>query len=119
MKANFLPMVIPDGWRVSSQGDDGAAYVHNGRRLSVIVSAATEMDGKKWLHVSCAHPDRLPSWETLKEIKDIWIGRNRQAIQVLPSEMKWISIHPFCLHLFCCLDEPEPLPDFTRGGDTL
>jgi hypothetical protein len=94
-------------------------YRNDGRRLSVIVSAAVELDGKKWLHLSVSSPHIIPSWETLKEVKNIWIGHHRQAIQVLPSQKKWINIDPNCLHLFCCLDEPDPVPDFTRGGDSL
>lgn len=116
---DFLPRVLPIGWRIAVKNDDGAAYMHEGLRLSVIVSAATEQDGKRWLHVSCAHPDRLPSWETLKDVKAIFVGRDRQAIQVLPSEKKYINIHRYCLHLFCCLDDADPVPDFTQGGETL
>ena len=116
---DFLPRVIPFGWRIAAKKDDGAAYVHDGLMLSVILSAAVEQDGKKWLHVSCAHPHKLPSWETLKEIKDLFIGRDRQAIQVLPSEKNYVNIHKFCLHLFCCLNDADPVPDFTHGGKTL
>lgn len=116
---DFLPRVLPVGWRLHQHRMDGAMYVHDGRRLSVIVSAAVELDEKKWLHVSVASPDKLPSWETLKLVKDIFVGRKRQAIQVLPSEEKYVNIHQNCLHLFCCLDEADPVPDFTHGGATI
>jgi len=119
MAYDFLPRILPTGWRVAEKRRDGAAYINDNRRLSVIVSATLQLDGKKWLHVSCAHPHRLPTWETLKDVKMIFIGRKRQALQVLPSEEKWISIHPYCLHLFCCLDKADPVPDFTQGGITL
>lgn len=116
---DFLPRVLPFGWRTLDRRLDGGAYLHEGRQLSVILSAAIEQDGKNWLHVSCAHPNRLPTWETLKEVKDLFIGRGRQAIQVLPSEKHYINIHPYCLHLFVCLDDADPVPDFTRQGETL
>jgi hypothetical protein len=116
---DFLPHVLPVGWRIDHLRLDGALYVHEGRRLSVIVSTATELDAKKWLHVSVASPDKLPSWETLKQVKDIFVGRKLQAIQVLPSEEKYVNQHPNCLHLFCCLDDADPVPDFTRGGTSI
>lgn len=117
--SDFLPVVLPVGWRMHHRRMDGALYVHEGRRLSVIVSAAEELDKKKWLHVSVASPNSLPSWETLKMVKEIFVGRKRQAIQVLPSDEKYVNIHKNCLHLFCCLDDADPVPDFTRGGETL
>jgi len=116
---DFLPRVLPAGWRQSGRKLDGASYMCDNRRLSVIVSASVELDEKKWLHVSCAHPHKLPSWETIKMVKDIFIGRKRQAIQVLPAEEKYININPNCLHLFSCLDDADPVPDFTRGGESL
>jgi hypothetical protein len=114
-----LPRVLPIGWRIASVNRDGFHCVNENKELSVISSVATELDGKIWQHLSCAHPDRLPSWETLKEVKTIFMGRDYQAIQVIPSEKKYINIHPYCLHLFRCLDEPDPVPDFTRGGNSL
>lgn len=83
----FLPIVLPSGYRKTSSSDDGASYEYRGLRgyHTVIVSAATE----------------------------------RQSIQVLPSEAKYINQHPFCLHLFTCLSDSDPIPDFTRGGSTL
>jgi len=119
MNHDFLPRVLPVGWRLAQRKVDGALYLCENRRLSVILSASMELDGKKWLHVSCAHPEKLPSWETLKTVKDIFVGRNRQAIQILPSEKRYININEYCLHLFCCLDDADPVPDFTRGGETL
>jgi hypothetical protein len=115
----YLPRVLPVGWRSKFVKHDVTAYKNEGKVLTVLISFATELDKKKWMHVSCSHPDRLPSWETLKEVKTLFVGRERQAVQVLPSEKKYINLHPYCLHLFCCLDEPDPVPDFTRGGDSL
>jgi hypothetical protein len=110
-----IPTVLPFGWRTVSRSFDNASFINDMLLLSVILSVSTENDGRSWLHVSCAHPDRLPSWETLKDVKTIFVGRDRQAVQVLPSEKNYVNVHPYCLHLFCCLEDEDPLPDFTRG----
>jgi hypothetical protein len=57
----------------------------------------------------------MPGYIELKEAKDLFIGPELEAYQVFPKALKHVSIHPNCLHLWCCLDNPI-LPDFTRGG---
>jgi hypothetical protein len=110
----LLPVVLPS-WLVQvDRRLDGAIY-QSRDGLACIVSAAIEDDGKAWLHVSISYKDRLPSWEKLREIKDIFVGKDRTALQVLPKESKYVNMHPYCLHLWCCLDG-DVVPDFTRGG---
>jgi hypothetical protein len=114
---SFLPRVLPADWRKEEVMDDGATYRRRDG-LFVIVSMDTELDSRHWLHVSCSHGDRLPSWEELAEVKTIFIGRDRCAYQVLPPAAKHVNFHRYALHLWFCLDAPPEgiLPDFTRGG---
>ena len=83
--------------------------------MSVIVTEESH-EGKWWQHVSCAFnkKGKLPSWNDLKEVKNIFIGRFKKAIQILPNEKNYVNIHPQCLHLFHCPD--DGLPDFTHEG---
>jgi hypothetical protein len=115
----FLPRVLPAGWRRFTMTggeivDSGAAFA-SAEGIVVIVSAGIELDGRRWLHVSCSGAKRLPSWDDLRAVKDIFIGRDREAYQVLPKAEKHVNIMPHCLHLWCCLDGAV-LPDFTRGS---
>jgi len=114
---DLAPTVLPAGWSVVTHGADGAMYVRRDG-LKVITSAAVEEDGKRWLHVSCSRAARLPSWPDLREVKDIFVGLERTALQVLPKQSRYINLHPFVLHLWCCLDA-DPVPDFARGGDSI
>lgn len=113
---DFLPRVLPIGWSVVQRNEDGAAYQHGG--LCVIVSADTEQDGRPWLHVSASRAMRLPSWEDLRTVKEIFVG-DRYAYQVLPPRAKYVNINPNVLHLWAPLAGDPPLPDFTRGGNTI
>lgn len=116
--ADCIPVVLPEAWQVASVAMDGVKWrlAFDGR--TVIMSGAVELDGKRWLHVSTAHPRRLPTWAEFAEVKDVFIGRERYAVQVMPPRSEHVSIHPNCLHWFSCVDG-HPLPDFTRGGGTL
>ena len=103
------PAVVPASWRQRDRGIDGAAWVTTWN-LSIIATVSTERDGREWIHVSVAHPRRLPTWDELREIRDHVIG-DREAYQVLPPRDRYVNVHPNCLHLFACLDGPQ-LPDF-------
>ena len=98
------------------QGADGAAYMGVG--LAVIASADVESDGRRWAHVSLSRKHKMPSYEDIKLVKDLFIGPDREAYQVFPAANKHVNIHKYCLHLWTCLDGPA-LPDFTRGLNTI
>lgn len=115
------PAVLPPGWVVTVEGNDGNLYDAldgDDCGLRVIASASLEEDGQWWLHVSASRQSRMPTWNDLRRAKDIFVGPNVAAIQVLPKQEDWVNINPFVLHLWHCLDK-DPLPDFTHGSGVL
>lgn len=113
----YLPKALPGGWKLAQDSPDGAAY-HHRSGLTVIVSGHREDDGKRWLHVSLARPDRLPSYQDQGLVKALFIGAEREAYSVWPRASRHVNFHRFCLHLWHCADGP-PLPDFARGGRSI
>lgn len=111
------PRVLPPWWALDQEAADGARYLNRHEGFVVILSAATELDGKRWVHLSMSHHKRPPRWEELREAKDVFIGE-RFAYQVLPPPSQYVNIDHRVLHLWHCLDG-DPLPDFTRGGRTI
>lgn len=109
--------VLPPDWKIVETAPDGA-YYKSTDGLAVIVSVATELDGKRWLHVSCSRAERLPSWFDLRRVKNVFVGEDKKAIQVLPPQTEYVNIHPNVLHMFHCLDG-DALPDFTQGSGSL
>jgi hypothetical protein len=114
---DVIPRVLPPNWRMVDRSLDGGAF-RCSDGLGVILSLAVELDEKLWLHVSMSRARQLPSWEDIRRVKLLFIGRERTAYQVLPPESRYVNIHPFCLHLWTCLDG-DVTPDFTRGGSSL
>lgn len=102
---------------IVQRGEDGASYIAKDG-LQVICSADTEQDGKVWLHVSFSRRNRLPSYGDMIRVKDAFIGPKKKAIMVLPADSEYVNIHPFCLHLFHCLED-DPLPDFTQQSGSI
>lgn len=115
----LLPRVLPVGW--SPQGsrypEGPYAYVRGGSKdaLLVIVSAMRHDSGAEWLHISASYRDRVPSWQVMCELKDLFVGVDRVAVQVHPRREAHVNVHPHCLHLWARLDQ-DAVPDFRTLG---
>jgi hypothetical protein len=111
---------IPNGWRELRQitdprVDGQRAFEHLNGRL-VIVSVGL-FDERWWLHVSLSRKKYLPSYDDLGDVKKIFVGGDRQAIQIFAREAKHVNLHPYTLHLWASLDpNGDGLPDFGRFG---
>ena len=107
---DLAPRVLPISWKLidkMSLPEAGETYVYQGKAgIRVFMSLEHEDDGdRRWLHVSCSRRDRLPSWEDLRAVKDLFIGRGKEALQILPPEEEYVNLHPNTLHLWHCIDE--------------
>lgn len=94
------------------------AWKDQRRNLAVIFSAAVERDGRVWLHLSLSHRGRMPHWSEIVEAKEAFLGAEARALQVFPARSEWVNIHPFCLHLWRCLDD-DGIPDFRESEPML
>ena len=101
---------------------DGRRWQHLLYPFTVISSVSREMDGKLWLHVSFAHPKRIPNYEEITSVKARFIGKDKYAMMIFPPEEMHVNLHGYCLHLWHCLDG-HPLPEFSgydlKGRRTL
>ncbi len=112
-----LPSPVPKGWILVRRLGDGAWYKGN-TGLAACLTVAHEDDGKRWIHLSISRANKLPSWEELVAARDAFLGPETLAVQVLAPKSRHVNIHPFCLHLWVCMDG-APVPDFARGGDSI
>lgn len=105
------------GWKLIQEADDGLwwqANLHN-KNFSVIASVNKYSDGNHWLHVSFALKDRMPTYDDICYFKRWLIGPDRKAIQVHAPESQHVNTHPYCLHLWSCI-EGDTIPDFRIEG---
>lgn len=102
---------LPEGWTILEKRFDGAA-LRRRDGLAVIISASVEADGHPWLHVSLSRKKQLPSWSDIRLVKNLFIGGDRYAYQILPPQDRYVNINPFVLHLWSPLDH-QPIPEFS------
>lgn len=115
------PRVLPSGWELREDYANARVYQRLAPRFLSVITEVAEYDGRLWLHVSCAaraadSTPMLPTWEELKEVKDLFCGRDACALQVLPPAAEYVNVNPSVLHLWVALEGQRPVPDFTRGS---
>lgn len=109
----YVPRVLPAMWW-PMEGRLGWYESHHG--LRVCSSTAREKDGRVWLHVSVSRRDRVPSYDDLVRVKELFVGKERKAIQVFAPASEHVNVAENCLHLWCCIDG-DGLPDFRKDGE--
>lgn len=70
--------------------------------------------GQQWLHLSVSHPHKNPSWHTIKEVKELFMPKDKYAIQMIAPKSEHINIHEHCFHLWMRLDGPT-ISDEIKG----
>lgn len=113
---------VPPSWTLIRHMASGAAFRRGG--LQVIFTVQKYGDHRIWLHASVTgrrgeNAWFLPDWEEFKRVKNDFIGPDRWAYQVLPSQKDYVNQHAYCLHLYALLDGEPALPDFTWGLGTI
>lgn len=105
------------GWRPVAQTVDGF-HVVSADRLSVILSGKTEADGKRWVHLSYARKNALPSYEDTQRARKLFLGDDQYCYVVFPPKDRYVNLHRFALHLWLCVDGPVT-PEFSGvvGGE--
>jgi hypothetical protein len=92
---------LPAGWVERAIGPESFAHgcCMATRGKTGVLFSVGKHEGQWWLHVSIAHPDKLPAYLDLALAHDVFIGRSRQALQVFPAHEEHVNIHPRALHL--------------------
>ena len=56
--------------------------------------------GGGWDHVSISGSNRVPSWDEMCVIKNIFFKPDECCVQYHPAEKDYVNIHPYCLHIW-------------------
>lgn len=105
----FSPEQIFKGWKKDESTIPFANNYSHKSKLYVIASVDDLQDGQgnesKWVHLSVSRKDRLPSWDDLKGVKKMFLGDDKEAVQVFPKQKDYVNLHPYCLHLWAPVED--------------
>jgi hypothetical protein len=95
----------------STYGPIGAFVIQGptGATLRIIsCDAGPETEG--WEHVSVSVKHRIPSWQEMCFIKDLFWEEEECVIQFHPPKSEYVNCHPNCLHLWGYIHGKIPTP---------
>lgn len=91
----------------ASFGNNGAFEVRLRHSQIVFVIASDQMG---WEHVSVSRKDRCPTWEEMCQVRTLFWGEEDWVSQFHPPKDQYVNNHPYCLHLWRCVDAATPVP---------
>lgn len=94
----------------------GVVFKYLGTDLRVIC-AVHESATRVWLHLAISIPNRLPTWEELRAVKEGFIGPNRHAVQHLPRVDEKLSAIPDCFQLWAIIEGEDPFDEISGRED--
>lgn len=83
---------------LSIQGYREVATAWRRGQLFVLRSLATMTNGANYIHCSVSRKDRHPTWEEMVLVRDQFIGRDTEAVLVLPPKVFHVNVHEHCFH---------------------
>lgn len=75
-----------------------------------------------WEHVSVSlakkkhRVERCPTWVEMCFIKDVFWDEEERVVQYHPPKSEYISMHPYCLHLWRPTNQEIPFPPSIMVG---
>ena len=105
---------VPEAYRLKTgalatlpeDGNNGIFLIrHQGYELVIVAS-----DGEGWEHVSVSCEDRIPTWQEMCFIKDMFWEPEDCVVQYHPPASEYINNHPFVLHLWRPIGQDLPRP---------
>lgn len=103
----------------SSRGMTSGIFVIPFKKVKLIVlfSSGSEwvddgMPGEPWEHasISVSNESRIPSWEEMCHVKDLFWGDDEAVMQLHPPKVDYVNLHQHCLHLWKPTMSKIPLP---------
>lgn len=96
---------MPSGEKDGNNGLFMVPLPTSGKTAVVIIS-----DGLGWEHLSVSLPNRVPNWEEMCYLKDLFWDEEDIVVQYHPRKSEYINNHNFTLHLWRPLTAEMPAP---------
>ena len=98
--------IYSEGFEISEDGIKGYIYI-DGVNMTFIASW-----GGGWDHVSVApvRRNKLPTWDQMCKVKEIFFRDDEAVIQIHPPEAEYVNNMSNCLHLWRANDKEMVLP---------
>jgi hypothetical protein len=88
---------------IKATDHSGAFKVMVSQRSWFVIATVDPMgDGKTAEHISVSHrnPKKMPDWDTLTKIKDLFFYPEEECVQFFPKHSQYVNMVENCLHIW-------------------
>ena len=88
------------GLLITDEGHDALArwlFLHGAKGKPAVVVVSW---GGDWEHVSVSYANRVPTWDEMCRVKDMFWSEEECVVQYHPPKSEYVNMHPYCLHLW-------------------
>ena len=78
-------------------GFDAFVVKAMGNEFNVVASIEPNQEH---ISITLIHKKRIPTWEEMKAIKDIFFFDEEECYQVFPKKSEYVNLHPYCMHIW-------------------
>lgn len=104
----ILERICKEGRIISGGPEDGGFAAMYPRRGTYLRMIASWEEG--WEHVSVSTASRVPHWDEMQFIKELFWLDDEVVMQLHPAKSRYINTHPFVLHLWRPTEQEIPTP---------
>lgn len=65
---------------------------------------------KGWEHLSVSHKNKIPSWNTMQEMKEMFFYDNEECFQIHPKADDYVNNNEYTLHIWRPVDGMKQIP---------
>lgn len=66
--------------------------------------------GGGWDHVSISYRNRVPTWDEMCKVKDLFFDPEETCVEYHPARSEYVNCMPYCLHIWRWQDGDMPKP---------
>lgn len=66
--------------------------------------------GGGWEHLSVSTPNKIPSWEQMCRMKELFWEDEEACVEFHPRKSEYVNNHRYCLHIWRPINEELPTP---------
>lgn len=78
----------------------GSIYSPYSKRCLTFIASIDQGKVGKVDHVSVSYPNRMPTWDEMCFVKEIFFKDSEEAYQVHPKKSEYVNTHEYCLHIW-------------------
>ena len=101
---------IPDLQVLQIGNDGGSGRLLLGTKRLNKAAVVVWSWGDGWDHVSVSFRNRVPTWDEMCKIKDIFFDEDECCVEYHPKKKDYVNLHPYCLHIWRPQEAQIPVP---------